>query len=160
MCETSGELRSSAETLLAMRQSEQLKKHVFGVKGVSALVRSPKFQNEKYVPIDFMHNICLGVVKYMTEIWCDSKNNKMDFYLGLKVNNIDRRIVKYKTYTEISRYPQEMKLKSQWKANEWLNWLLYYFCPSLLNFLPQIYFKHFQKLRKVIRLLLNDDLND
>lgn len=160
LIETSGEMRSSAGTLLAMRQAEQLKKHVFGIKGVSVLIQIPKFDIEKCIPIDFMHNVCLGVVKYMTDIWCDTKNNKMAYYLGLKVNNIDRRIVTFRTYTEISRYPQGIKQKSQWKANEWLNWLLYYSCPSLLAFLPQPYFKHFQKLREVIRLLLNDDLNE
>lgn len=63
-------------------------------------------------------------------------------------------------YSEISRYPKEISQRHQWKANEWLNWLLYYSNPSLFQILPDVYFNHFQKLRKVIRILLGSDLNE
>lgn len=158
--DTYGEPRLSDETLLSMKESEISNKHVFGIKGITSLIQIPNFEIDKCVPIDFMHNICLGVVKYMADVWFDTKNNKMEFYLGLKVKKIDKRILQFNTYSEISRYPREISQRNQWKANEWLNWLLYYANPSLMEFLPRQHFKHFQKLRKVIRMLLGDNLTD
>lgn len=58
------------------------------------------------------------------------------------------------------RYPREVSQRSAWKANEWLNWLLYFATPILIQILPDIYFQHFQKLRSAIRILLKGDLNE
>lgn len=143
-----------------MKDSELSNKSVLGVKGITPLVKIPKFDASICAPVDFMHCVCLGVVKYMAEIWFDSKNNKHQFYLGLKIKRIDKTILELNPYSEIPRYPKEISQRSKWKANEWLNWLLYFSNPCLMQNLPNPYLIHFQKLRKAIRILLGNDLQE
>lgn len=40
-----------------------------GVKGECSLLKLPKFDPIWSISIDYMHNICLGVVKAMIGIW-------------------------------------------------------------------------------------------
>lgn len=155
---TKGNIRREEETLLAMKESIVTKKYIDGVKGISPLINIPGFLASTCTPIDFMHNVCLGVVKYLADIWFDAKNNKMEYYLGLKVRQIDDRLSALNAYSEISRYPRNISERNQWKANEWLNFLLYYSNPSLIQILPITYYNNFQKLRKAIRILLSSNL--
>lgn len=148
------------ETLELMKEAELTKKCVLGVKGISPLVKIPNFDLISCTPVDFMHSVCLGVTKYLNEIWFDSKNNRMEFYLGLKTKQIDAHLLEINPYTEISRYPRNISDRNQWKANEWLNWLLYFSNPCLIHFLPEIHFKHYQLLRKSIRILLGKNYNN
>lgn len=143
-----------------MRESEITKEIIFGVRGITPLIEIPNFDVSSCTPVDFMHAVCLGSVKYLTEIWFGSKNNKMDYYLGLKTKLINKRLTQINPYSEISRYPREITERNQWKANEWLNWLLYYSNPSLIQILSSKYYDHFQKLRKAIRILLGSGLTE
>lgn len=143
-----------------MRQAELSNEPVLGIKGICSLIKLPSFNFESSLPVDFMHSVCLGTVKYIVDIWLNSKNNRQEFYLGLKIKQIDIRLMNIRPYSEISRYPREITQRHQWKANEWLNFLLYFSNPSLLGLLPEIYFKNFQLLRKSIRILLGNNLNE
>lgn len=101
-----------------------------------------------------MHSISLGSVKYLADIWFNSKNNREEYYFGLKIKRIDDKLLNLHPYSEISRYPREISQRHQCKGNEWLNWLLYFSNPCLLQILPISHFKHFQLLLKVVRILL------
>lgn len=134
------ELRTKSESYEMMKESEVTHKVQQGFVGITPLIQIPKYDVTCCTPVDVMHSVCLGVVKYLVEIWMDSRNNKMNYYLGLKTNIIDNRLVHIHPFTEISRYPRNITEKSQWKANEWLNWLLYFSAPCLINILPQVMF--------------------
>lgn len=99
-----------------MKNSVITSQPVYGVKEITSLIKIPKFDVTRCFLVDFMHSVCLGTVKYLAEVWFDTKNNKEKFYLGLKVKQIDKRLLDLKPYTEISRYPREISQKSQWKA--------------------------------------------
>lgn len=102
--ESVGDLRFLPETLSMMKEAYETKETVFGVKGISPLVKIPHFGLTLSSPVDYMHCICLGVVKLLMDIWLDSKNNRMKFYLGLKLKFIDEQLLKIHPYSEISRY--------------------------------------------------------
>lgn len=89
----------------------------------------------------------------------DSRNNFKEYYLGLKIKQINERLTNINPYTEISRYPREISQRAQWKANEWLNWLLYFSNPCLVQILPIQYLNHFQMLQKIIQKLIGNDIN-
>lgn len=160
VCGVTGERRSQLETLHQMKEAESIRKPVCGVKGISVLVTIPLFDIISSLPVDVMHNVFLGVGKGFGDLFFDSKNNHKDYYIGRKINEVNERLLKFNSYTEISRHPRQITQRHQWKANEWLNWMLYYAFPSLLNILPIVYLKHLHLLVSSITQLLQDDINE
>ena len=117
-------------------------KPVDGIKGVSILHCLPTFDIiSGFIP-DYMHCILLGVCRQLAKLWFDSKNSKMPFYIGLKVNVIDERLLSIKPPSSISRTPRSITLHKFWKAHEWLAWLLYYGIPVLTTVLPDKFLMH------------------
>lgn len=94
------------------------------------------------------YQICGLIQKIITE-----------YYIGLKIKKVDEILLKIRPYSEISRYPREISRRAQWKANEWLNWLLYFSPYCLMNILREPYYSHFMKLRNCITLMLGEQLD-
>lgn len=119
-----GCLRNSTDTLKQMKEANTLNKTVFGVKGISVLISIPKFNLSFGLPVDIMHGVFLGVAKTMAEMWFDSKNHKKPFYIGKKIRTIDKLLLDIHPFSEISRYPRHISQRHQWKANEWVNFII------------------------------------
>lgn len=91
------------------------------------LVAIPEFDIINGVTIDYMHCVLLGVTRQLLELWFDSENHTERFYKGRRLQIVDDKLLKIK----VSRAPKSLKEKSDWKANELRNWLLFHSIPCL-----------------------------
>lgn len=126
------------------------------VQGLSSMVATPEFDIIKGYAIDYMHCVCLGVVKKIISIWLDNKNCQQPYYLTeAKVNAIDY-MSKIKPCSFFTRRPRSLKEFSPFKASEARALLLYYFFPtfSFLGSIPSEYITHMQILSSSIYNLL------
>jgi len=113
-----------------------------GVKGPSLLHLLPQFDIVRGMVPDYMHCICLGVVRQMAVLWFDGKNHDEHFYIGKAVGTVDIRLFSIKPPCNISRTPRSITQLKFWKAHEWLAWLLYYSLPVLKDILPSRFYNH------------------
>ncbi|XP_043270733.1 uncharacterized protein [Venturia canescens] len=133
---------------------------VNGVKGLSILMFIPLFNIiSSFIP-DYMHCILLGVVKTLVNALFDSSNNKKKFYIGTRIKEIDDKILRIKPPCEISRVPRSIQDRALWKANEWRNFILYYFIPCFKDILPLAYLKHWLLLVSSLHLLLKKKITN
>lgn len=105
-------------------------------------------------PIEYMHMVCLGVMKRLLNIWVNDRSN------GLKADQIaemDQRITQYK-----QNYPKEFNRKGRnlidlprWKATEYRAFLLYSGPLILKDMLPADKYDHFMVFHTCIRILLS-----
>ena len=133
---------------------------VNGVKGPSCLFNLPHFDLVLGFVPDYMHCVCLGVVKMMTEMWLSSKNHAEQFYIGQKrhLSVISSRLATIKPPNAITRLPRPITVRKDWKASEWRAWLLFYCTPSLTGILEKRYLVHFSLLSSAVYLLLQDSV--
>ena len=139
-------LGSSENTRAFVLEATETQTACMGVKGPSLLSLLPHFDIIHGMVPDYMHNICLGTVRQMANLWFDTKNHEEPFYIGKSVNTIDSQLLTIKPPCSLSRTPRSVSLLKFWKAHEWLAWLLYYSLPVLCNILPTIYYSHWALL--------------
>ncbi|XP_067214623.1 uncharacterized protein [Linepithema humile] len=125
-----------------MLQVEQTGIEVRGVKGISPLAVLLEFNLVNGFVLDYMHCVLLGVVKFVTCLWLDSTSHNEKYYIELKRNDIDNRLLAIRPPSSFPRLLRSLKERSFWKANEWRAWLLYYSLPCLKDILPLKYYKH------------------
>ena len=51
---------------------------------------------QKRVPIDIMHAVSEGTTKQFLQCWTDAKNKHLKFYIGNRVNKIDKILLRIK----------------------------------------------------------------
>lgn len=107
-------------------------------------------------PIDYMHNICLGVMRKLMNIWIDGpstvKLNKT------AIEKISDYLVSLRNYIpcEFNRKPRSLVDLARWKATEFRMFLLY-LGPVILKVMckPPI-FENFLLLHSAISILISD----
>lgn len=107
------------------------------------------------VPIDYMHQICLGIVKRLIRVWVE-KGPKSCKLNALKIQQISERLVliaQHDTPSEFSRKPRELKLFKFWKATEFRAFLLYFGPVVLKGVLQNHLYDHFVILHVAIYIL-------
>lgn len=100
------------------------------------------------VPLDYMHLVCLGVVKKLIRVWIE-KGPKKCKLRALKVTQISERLLqisKTNYPTEFSRRPRPIQLFKYWKATELRSFLLYLGPVVLSNILTKKLYEHFLTL--------------
>lgn len=109
------------------------------------------------VPLDYMHLVCLGVVKKLIRVWIENgpKKCKLNF---LKVTTISQRLLEIKKHypAEFSRRPRPIQLFKHWKATEFRSFVLYLGPVVLLNILSKNLYEHFLALHCAIYILCSD----
>lgn len=129
-----------------------------GVKGMSILMFIPLFNIiHSFIP-DYMHCVLLGVIKTLICATFDSTQKDKMFYLGRHIREIDERLLNIKPPCEVSRVPRSIGDRALWKANEWRNFILYYFLPCFKGILPLVYLKHWLLLVTSLHLLLRNKI--
>ncbi|CAG7728247.1 unnamed protein product, partial [Allacma fusca] len=128
---------STLRELRNMLNSSNAKSHL-GIQEASQLLLVNSFDICEGPVYDYMHTSLLGVVRYFTTAWFDSRNNSDPFYIGTHVNAMDN-IVNFVTVpTAFSRPLRKISQMSYWKASEWKLWIVV--GPLLLkNILPEQY---------------------
>lgn len=132
---------------------------VQGVKGISLIDVLPTFDTVKGFTPEYMHSVCQGVIRQVCNIWLDSSNHEEEFYLGRKVEKLDKRLATIRPPSEITRAPRSIKERKFWKASEWRAFLLYSLVV-LEGLLPSIYLKHFFLLVHAVYTLLGDKISN
>lgn len=106
-------------------------------------------------PLDYMHLVCLGVMKRLTKLWIQgikgiklraSQINQLSTDLKLLIPYIPR---------EFSRKPRGLDEVDRWKATEFRLLLLYTGLATLWSYLPNDYLRHFYVLHCAISILCN-----
>ena len=130
-----------------------------GVKGYTWMKALPKFSIVKGMLIDYMHGVCLGVIKTMLKLWFKPKYKTFPFNISNLVKVVDRRIKQLRPPIEITRTPRSIENDLMyWKASEFRDFMLYYSLPVLYKILPDEYYMHYSDLVRAMYILLRKDI--
>jgi hypothetical protein len=104
-------------------------------------------------PLDYMHLVCLGVVRRLLLCWI--KGPLSVRLSAVKVNGISDHLKSLKTYipVEFNRKPRSLDEVNRWKATEFRTFLLYLGPVVLQNMLPCDLYQNFMQLSVAITIL-------
>ena len=106
--------------------------------------------------VDYLHCVCLGVTKLITNEWFDTENHREPFYAGgRKKHIVQRRLKSFRPPSEISRITKDIDRKGHWKGSELRSWLLHYSGPVMNGILPRVYYVHWLKFVTAMHVLLS-----
>lgn len=110
------------------------------------------------VPLDYMHLICLGVVKkLLVQYWCCGKPPyKLPYRNINRISNNLNMCAKY-VPAEFSRKPRDLTEVKRWKATEFRQFLLYTGPIVLKNIVSRNVYHVFITLHIAIRILLKNN---
>lgn len=126
---------------------------------ISILTEIPRIDMVDSFPVDYMHSVCLGVVKKIISLWMGHlKKAPLPARLpSKKVNDISIRLSHLKssmTY-DFVRVPRELKEVLRWKATEFRTFILYTGPVVLKSMLKRVYYQHFLCLHVCLTVLLS-----
>ena len=110
--------------------------------------------------LDYMHMVCLGVVKGMLHYFKGHFKNVLNVRLSQSsLNEITSRLlsIKGKLPSEFARQPRLLNELDRWKTTELRSFLLYTGPIALKGLLSSSYYNHFLSLSFSIRILCDDN---
>lgn len=125
----------------------------FHLPGFSPLITITEMNVIKDVPYDYMHLICLGVVKKLILLW---QAGSLKYRLPhQKVELMSQELIKLRKFTpvEFCRKPRSMKYVKYWKATEYRQFLLYTGFTVISKVVKQDILLNFLSLVAGIRIL-------
>lgn len=126
--------------------------------GISPLAALDYFDVINGFPPEYMHNIAEGVAKKMFKLW--TSNTKQPYYLNKnKLSLVNKRLSSIKPIYEIPRKPRPLNSIANFKANEFLAFLLFYLPVCLSGIMPPKYLFHFRTLSASIYSLLQKSIS-
>ena len=108
-----------------------------GIIGYTPLLDIKGFDFQRSFIPDYLHSICLGVIKYLMMIWINGKKTDSWFISKNQMDILVIRMQQIKPPHEISRSQFNLKKIGQWKANQSRAFALYFY-PVLDGILPQL----------------------
>lgn len=122
--------------------------------GKSILELLPGIDMVRDFPLDYMHLVCLGVVKKMiVNLWLNGKpSDKMSFNQMEVVSNVLLNQI-HEIPSEFNRKPRSLVESKRWKAVEFRLFLFYTGPVALKNNLSSDKYKHFLSLHVAMSLL-------
>ncbi|EFN76485.1 hypothetical protein EAI_05511, partial [Harpegnathos saltator] len=108
------------------------------------------------VPFEYMHLVCLGVVKKLLSAWVHGKYSRILKLCGRSISRISDRLKILIQYcpTEFARCSRSLDIFSKFKATEFRQFLLYTGPVVMYGILDDHLYKHFLLLHTAIRILL------
>lgn len=100
-----------------------------------------------------MHTVGLGVTKKLFEYWFDFKLG--EYSLRYNYDEIEKRYVSIRPPDYLSSAPKSITEWKNWKAREFINFILFY---SLPVFMPILHFEHLTKLVIALEILLTKNI--
>ncbi|KAB0795928.1 hypothetical protein PPYR_09989 [Photinus pyralis] len=122
--------------------------------GVSPLTKLPIGLVSQF-PIDYMHNICLGVMRKLLNFWM---SGPLPTRLGSKtINAMSARLESLRNYipVEFNRKPRSLSELQRWKATEFRSFLLYLGPVVLNNLIDPSLYEQFLLLHSSITILIS-----
>ncbi|XP_067216790.1 uncharacterized protein [Linepithema humile] len=121
--------------------------------GETILTQIPHFDFVKNIPIDYMHLVCLGVMRKLLLLWL---NGPLTVRLSTNdVNKISNKLIELRKIipSDFNRKPRTLKYIKLWKATELRLFLLYLGPVVLKNILRKELYEHFLILHIAIIIL-------
>ncbi|XP_076766660.1 uncharacterized protein LOC143433258 [Xylocopa sonorina] len=114
------------------------------------------------VPFEYMHLVCLGVMKKLLSAWIDGKYSHSSKLCGQDIQIISSRLIKLKKYcpSDFTRRPREIEIFSKFKATEFRQFLLYTGPFVTHGLLSNNLYKHFLFLHASMRILISPILSE
>ncbi|XP_077516781.1 uncharacterized protein LOC144127763 [Amblyomma americanum] len=110
----------------------------------------------KHFPLDYMHTVCLGVVRKLLQTWV---SGPLPYRLSAQQRSIlSARLEETSLPSEFARQPRTLEELDRWKAVEFRSFLLYTGPVLLRDLLKSDRYKHFLCLHVAVRILLSDNL--
>jgi hypothetical protein len=112
------------------------------------------------IPYEYMHLVCLGVVRKMLQLWLRGK--KKDYRLSAHQSEvISASLLNMKSYvpSEFARKPRSLREIDRWKATELRQFLLYTGPLVLKGVLNEEHYSIFMCLHVAIRILVSEHLH-
>lgn len=154
------ELRTSKDIEQDSSKALHENSSVNGFRSPSPLFGLPGFSIPLGVSIDYMHGVCLGVVKTLVSLWFDSSNTGKKWYCGELVHQVDSRLLSIKPPSAITRVPRSIDShRKHWKAAEYRSWLFFYSLPCMKGILSDELFNHYALLVGGIYLLCQESIS-
>lgn len=133
---------------------------VMGVKGHCVFAKlSYPFDLIRSFAIDWMHCVCLGVVKYIMEMVLSEGNKGSVFYIGSSKGSLTKKLLSIKPPDIVGRLPRCLEDLKHWKATEFKNWLLHYSEAVLCGTMHPLYFFHWTLLIGGTGILCSDSIS-
>ena len=111
-------------------------------------------------PLDYMHLVCLGVVKRLILFWKEGPRGPHRLsaaQLSQTSNKLEEMTGLFPS--EFVRQPRGFDEAKRWKATELRQFLLYSGCVALKDVLTHEYYKQFLMLSLTMRILLDENEN-
>ena len=132
-----------------------------GVKGHSIFAKlTHPFDLVNSFAIDWMHSVCLGVVKYVMQLQLSDGNKDKDFYVGMSKARMTQQLLSIRPPDIVDRLPRSVDDLKHWKATELKNWLLHYSVAVLQKNLNPVYLFHWSLLVGGIGILSSDSISN
>lgn len=109
------------------------------------------------VPFEYMHLVCLGVVKKLMSAWVHGKYSWLSKLSARSIDLISARLNILKKWcpSEFARWPRSLEMYSKYKATEFRQFLLYTGPIVTYGVLDTELYKHFLLLHAAIRVLVS-----
>lgn len=126
--------------------------------GISPLLEIPSLDMVHSFPIDYMHQICLGVVKKLISAYIYGHFSCRQS--SRTIESISDELVFLEQFTPkiFSRRPRRLCFLNQFKATEFRLFLLYSGIYALRDKLPRHLYEHFLLLSCAVRILCHPQL--
>jgi hypothetical protein len=137
--------------------------NVNGVEAKSILSHCSFFHPVTSTSIDYMHSLIGGVVKPLFHFWFSPKYSERAFSIHEHRQTINKRVKQIKLPSFVPTAPRSLYGYKEWRAHEYLAFILFYAQPVLREILP---LDHYENLAKLVLFLevilaptiLKDDL--
>ena len=109
-------------------------------------------------PLDYMHLVCLGVVRRMIMLWL--KGPLKCRISASQTAMISEKLIACRSHMprEFGRKPRSLHEVSQWKATEFRQFLLYSGLVVLIDILPEQFYANFKMLFVSMTILLSPSM--
>lgn len=124
--------------------------------GISPLSMLP-IKMVSQVPFEYMHLVCLGVMKKLLSAWVHGKYSRLSKLTGRSISVISEKLNTLKEYcpSDFARRPRSLDACSKYKATEFRQFLLYTGPAVTHDILDKQVYKHFLFLHAAIRVLVS-----
>lgn len=129
----------------------------------SELERLSSIDLVKCIPLDYMHLICLGVMRKLMYLWLQKDQKKRKWQLSFNqmkyISNLLEEI-RLSVPSEFARKPRSLIFIKQWKATEFRQILFYTGLVVFRHVLCKDLYQHFVTLHVAVRILASKDLHE
>ncbi|XP_071575335.1 uncharacterized protein [Temnothorax nylanderi] len=126
-----------------------------------SLLKVPFFKPVTNVPLDYMHLICLGIMRKLLYLWLEKDlSYRLQSRAVEQISTILVTHLKPSIPVEFARKPRKLDCVKLWKATEFRLILLYTGPLAFKSILKKKVYLHFLTLHVIVRILSSQELNE